>query len=282
MTVYADVLFLVNFSLDYVTLYITGRLMSHSSSALRMTAAAAAGATFAVSALVFDMKGAFYVLSSAAVTFLMCVCAYKRAGLVGYLISSILLFSVGTAIGGAVSAICSLGAGYRGALEADRNGDATVFAVAAAATLLTAISVKAAKKRCITDKRLVRLTIDGGSLTLDALADSGSFVKDPLSGYPVLIVRADAIKAILPVAVYEAAKNESTDVTKLEARDMARVRMIPVSGVSGNSILLGYRPDSASVEMKNGHFREISCFLALSHEKNRFGGCDAIIPSELI
>ncbi len=282
MTVYADVLFLVNFSLDYVTLYITGRLMSHSSSTLRMIAAAAAGATFAVSALVFDMKGAFYVLSSAAVTFLMCVCAYKRAGFVGYLISAVLLFSVGTAIGGAVSAICSLGVGYRGALEADPNADAAVFAVAAAATLLTSISVKVAKKRCITVKRLVRLTIDGSSLTLDALADSGSFVKEPLSGYPVLIVRADALKAILPAAVYEAAKSEKTDVTELDARDMTRVRLLPVSGVSGNAILLGYRPDSASVETKKGRFREISCFLALSREKNSFGGCDAIIPSELI
>ncbi len=282
MTVYADVLFLVNFSLDYVTLYITGRLLSNSSSAWRMTLSSAVGAVFAVSALVFDMKGTLYVLFSAAVTFLMCVCAYKRAGIVGYITSALLLFSVGTAIGGAVSAICSLGAGYRDALDADPYEDAVVFVVALAATVITAVSTKLAKKRCVAVKRLVKITLGEKTVELDALADSGNLARDPLSGSPVLIVRADAIKEMLSVRVYEVATSETADVTTLEARDMARVRMLPVSGVSGSGILLGYRADAVTVEDRRGKMREVSCILGLSREKNGFGGCDAILPSEFI
>lgn len=282
MTVYADVLFLVNFSLDYVTLYITGRLMSLSSSATRMAAASAAGAAFAVSALVFDLDGGLYVLMSASVTLLMCVCAYKRAGAIGYICAAVMLFSVGTAIGGAVSAICSLGAGYRDSLETDENGDAAVFAVAALATVLTAVSARLATRRRGAVRRRVTVTVGERSTTLDALADSGSLIREPLSGAPVLVVRADAIRGILPHNVYKAAVSENvTDVSSLDVRDMSRVRMLPVSGVLGNGLLLGYRPDSVTVEGKHGQ-REVLCFLALSGEKNSFGGCDAILPSEMI
>ncbi len=278
MTVYADVLFLVNFSLDYVTLYITGRLMSLSSNAWRMTAASASGAAFAVSALVFDLDGWLYLVLSVLVTLLMCVCAYKRAGILGYLSAAVLLFSVGTAIGGAVSAICSIGKGYRDSLETDGSSDAVVFAVAALATALTAFSARAAKRRRGAVKKRVTVTVGERSVTLDALADSGSLVKDPLSGAPVLIVRADALRGILPESVCEAAASgRPADVTVLDARDMARVRMIPVSGVVGSGLLIGYRPDSVVVEG-----REATCFVAVSNEKNSFGGCDAILPSELI
>lgn len=282
MTVYADVLFLVNFSLDYVTLYITGRLMSHSSSLPRMAAASAAGAVYAVSALVFDLDGVFYVVLSLLVTLLMCVCAYKRAGLLGYITSAILLFSVGTAIGGAVTAICSLGAGYRGALESDPYGDAAVFAVAALAALVTAVSARTAKRRLRRDKRRVTVNVEGRSVTLEALADSGSLIRDPLSGVPVLIVRADAVRGVLPPDVYGAAVSGSVaDVTSLDAKSLTRVRMLPVSGVIGDGLLIGYRPDSVTVPCGRTE-REVSCFLALSPEKNGFGGCDAILPSEFI
>ncbi len=275
MTVYADVLFLVNFSLDYVTLYITGRLMSLASSTGRMVLSSAIGAVFAVSALVFDMKGALYVIMSAAVTFIMCVCAYKRAGGIGYIGAALLMFSVGTAIGGGVTAICSIGAGYRGSIEADPTEDAAVLLVAAVSAVITAFSARAAKRRRGVGRQKVTLTVNGSSVTLDALADSGSLVRDPLSCRPVLIVRADAVKGIMPESVYAA--SGTCDVTLLDPSELTRVRMIPVSGISGRKILLGYRPDSVTVGK-----READCIIALTDEKNGFGGCDAILPAELI
>ncbi len=275
MTVYADVLFLVNFSLDYVTLYITGRLMSLSSSLLRMSLSSVMGAFFAVSALVFDMKGVLYIIMSAAVTFLMTVCAYKRAGKMGYIGASLLMFSVGTAIGGAVTAVCSLGEGYRGSIGSDVTEDAAVFAVAGIAAVITALSARAAKRRQGIKRQSVSITVHGDTLMLEALCDSGSLVRDPLSCRPVLIVRADALREILPLSVCSAVGGG--DVTEIDLAELSRIRMIPVSGVGGHRILLGYRPDSVTVGK-----RQVDCLIALSDDKKTFGGCDAILPSELI
>ncbi len=277
MTVYADVLFLVNFSLDYVTLYITGRLMSLSSSLARTVAASGLGAAFAVSALIFDMRGAVYAFASAVVTVLMCICAFKRAGRLAYASAAILMFSVGSAIGGAVTAICSVGVGYRDGIEADAMQDAAVFAVAAIASVLTAISARAAKSRRTVGKRRVTVAVRGSSVTLDALTDSGSLLREPISARPVLVVRADALSGVVPDCVLGASKNPTPDVTSIDSGELSRVRLIPVEGVTGRAILLGYRPDAVEIDG-----RCTDCIIALKNEKNGFGGCDAILPSELI
>ena len=64
MTVYADVLFLVNFSLDYVSLYLTSRLMSLPTRTWRLCVGAAVGAVYAVCALFWQTPEAVYIAAT--------------------------------------------------------------------------------------------------------------------------------------------------------------------------------------------------------------------------
>ncbi len=283
LTVYADVLFCVNFSLDYVALYITGRLTSSPSSTARMCASAALGAAFAVCALIFDMKGFLYVAASAAVCFLMCLCAYKKTDVIGCLGAAVLLFSVGAALGGAMTALSALTAGYRDSVEGGGSEDVAVFAVAATASALTAVAARYARRRCFRGTREVTVKDGGISKTLTALADSGCFLREPLSGRSALIVRANALSGVLPSIIVDAASAEdvSASAALLPPEMLGRIRLIPVTGVLGSGLLLGYVPDEIYV-VSGKRRRQTDSILALSADKGRFAGCDAIIPGDLI
>ncbi len=283
MTVYADVLFLINFSLDYVALYITGRLTSSPSSTARMCAAAALGAAFAVCALIFDMKGFFYVVLTAAVCLLMCRCAFGKAGPIECVGAALLLFSVGAALGGAMTALSSLTKGYCDSVEGDAGDGVAVLAVAATAAALTAAAARFARRRCFRGTCTVTVEDGGKQKTLTALADSGCFLREPLSGRPALIVRADALSEILPPSLVSAAV--SGDVTAATALlppgVLGRVRIIPVTGVTGQGLLTGYLPDGVTVTCGK-RSRRTDCILALSADKSRFAGCDAIVPADVL
>ncbi len=283
VTVYADVLFIVNWSLDFVTLYITGRLMSLSMVTWRMCLSASLGAAFATAALIFDMDGVVYGVASVAVCGSMCVCAYKKAGAFGYFGASVLMFAVGSALGGAMTAISSVGRGYRDSLNGGTEGGELLFSVAATAAAITAAAGRIAGRRSFAGTRRVTVVDGGRSRTLSALADSGSFLREPLSGRPALVVRANTVAEVLPAEVIAAALADDTAlaVESISPSLLSRIRILPVSGVAGDGILLGYRPDEVTVSSHRGR-RNVDCFLAISRIDGDFGGHDAIIPAELL
>lgn len=278
MTVYADVLFLVNFSLDYVSLYITGRLLSAPMRTARLCAAAAIGAVYAVSALFFELPEALYIAVTLAVSAVMCLCAYKRGGAAFCIGAAVLHFSVGCALGGAMTAVYSLGAGYGDSLDGGGVPDAGVMAaVAAIAATAVAAGARIAARRRGIEKRRITVKTPYGEGSYDALCDSGNLLRDPVSCRAAVIISADAARAILPRELIDAAKSDdiARALDSCKPEDAARVRLLPVSNVYGRGMLVGYRPDCVSSDG-----REYDFILAISDKKDGFGGCDAIFPAE--
>ena len=276
MTVYADVLFLVNFSLDYVSLYVTSRLMSLPTRMWRMCAGAAVGAVYAVCALFWQTPEAVYIAATLAVSCVMCACAYRCRGLLGVGTAAVVLFAVGCALGGAMTAIYSLGDGYRGTLEGGADTDpatGAVVIVAAVAAVVCAAAGRIMKSR--SGVRVRTLTVRTGERTanMTALCDSGNLLRDPVSGRGVVIISASAAEGIVP---RELTFDSALTDTDIPPAIKPRVRVLPVSNVYGRGILVGYRPDSVEIDG-----REYDFLVAVSRENGGFAGCDAILPAEI-
>ncbi len=284
MTVYADILFLVNFSLDYVSLYITGRLLSLKMSVIRLTAAGTLGGIFATLSLILDIDGILYISLTAAVTILMTLAAYKKTGAAKRAGAAATLFAVGSSLGGVMTAIYSLGRGYRDSLTSDTMIPTVLFIIitatsCAAVTLLGRISKRAA----ICKEAHVTITNGGASVRLKALPDSGNLLHEPISGRPVMIVRGEAVKCIFEPSLFEILVSRANEgaLESLPREYIGKIRVIPVSGVTDDGVLLAYRPDTVTIEIRGGS-KCRDCMIALSSANGKFGGCDAILPSEFI
>ena len=75
---YADVLFLVNFTMDFLTLFIAASLTRRKIKTLRLSASSAVGAMYGVASCFMGGTVLFRILINVAVSYLMCLIAFER------------------------------------------------------------------------------------------------------------------------------------------------------------------------------------------------------------
>ena len=73
--IYGDVLFLINFSMDFLSLFITGKIMHLKMNKWRLLASATVGGVYGVASLFFPLDGVLLVLANVVCAFMMCLAA---------------------------------------------------------------------------------------------------------------------------------------------------------------------------------------------------------------
>lgn len=103
----------------------------------------------------------------------------------------------------------------------------------------------------------VEIAMEGRSVAMKGMVDTGNFLKDPLTGKPVMIISSEAAKRFLPEElVAEAMKGEKTPVLPeaiLNSSYANRIRMIPFQSIGEErGYLIGIRPDEIRIGLHNG------------------------------
>ncbi len=255
----ADSLLLVNFSMDYLALYITGRMTGGRLRPLHMAGAASLGAGFALAVAVYDsaLTGVAFRLLEAAATVLMAIAMSVTAG--NSVRSAIVFIAVNMGLGGIMTAACTFlgqGTGIRSE-PLTPNASPLLFAFIAAASALVSLVYGHFRQKSRRHAE-VCIRIDGQSFTLNMLVDSGNLLREPISGKAVIVAAA----AKLPIA---------------EDQLRRRLRLIPSHSLAGERLLTGFLPDA--VECGG---RELDAVVALDTQNDAFDGCGGIIPAGLL
>ena len=127
---------------------------------------------------------------------------------------------------------------------------------------------------------VVSISIRRGEAQADlyALVDSGSFLVEPVSGYPVILAKADALKSLFSPGELEA-------FSKGDARAGLPMLAIPLKTASGGSVLFGFRPTRVGLHHKafKKAYRETDrAVVALDFSGGAFAGCDCLVPLSMI
>ncbi len=264
MTVYADVLFLINFSMDFLTLYFTGKVLSKPMKTVRLCLSASIGALVGTSATVLVDSAALFaniVLSVAgfALSAVMMLVAFgKYISVLSLLRDSVILWGSGALLGGVMTALLSLGepvfVGHGGG---GVFAEAFVVCFAVSSVVVRLFSSGRAKKFCT-----VSFTAAGECVTFSALTDSGNLLREPISSLPVVIVSHTAVSqfALVP-----------------DRESNLHVRLIPMKSVGGERLLYGFLPDIITVDGA-----EVRAVVAVDNENNSFGDCAGIVPQSLV
>lgn len=279
--IYADSLWMVNFSMDFLALYICGRFLKIPMKPMRLALAAAIGGVYGVlSALLeFGMGavtgGVIIVIGAVACVLAMTGLGFGAKGLAA-LKSALTYTAVNMGLGGVMTALYSFvgkAAGFFGMGQQEMAPSASPIFFAIAALISGVVSLAYGKfKNKTEEKRKVtaELTLLGKSMPLSLLCDSGNLLRDPFSGKPVIVISKASLDGILP-AEFDLAKSDLSVMEELKAR------YIPVSGVAGTGMFLCFCPDKISVEG-----RLIDGMVAIDENDQDYGGCGGIIPQILI
>lgn len=242
-TVYADILFFINFSMDFLCFYICSRVLGRRLHVLRATVASVIGGAYSVAMLFFDPGGSAEILLDIGVLLIMCAVAQPNGknSLAGEFGGAAMYAGISAALGGFMTAVYSLAnrLGLSGDAAAPGSGDiggemsAWVFALLAASGAAAAvIGGRRLRLRSSGDRFSVTVSMGGKNASFDGMTDSGNLLSDPLSGRRVMICELSAVDGLLDPATAAMIRSGGPGATgtRLSPEAAAKLRFIPASG----------------------------------------------------
>ena len=113
------------------------------------------------------------------------------------------------------------------------------------------------RKKIPVKKEGITVCVDGRSVEINGLFDTGNSLLDPITLYPVVVVEYDKIKDILPGEMLEFLK-EGRDLNFSMSRKYSnRIRLIPYNSVGANEILKGFRPDYIKINGREECIKDV-------------------------
>lgn len=230
MEVYADILFLLNFLVDFLLLVGTNRLSGHGMGIRRALPAGLIGGAYAVACLLpgFTFLGntlwrLVCLAGMSTVAFGLSESGLRRG---------ILFVLLSMALGGIAVGL----------------GNGGFWALVLSAGCVCGLCILGFRGR-VTGQRYVpvSVTVGGKTVELTALLDTGNTLRDPISGKPVLVVEESAAEKLCPLTPSQLAHPIET----MASSKLPGLRLIPFRAVGSKAgMLLGIRPDCVRVDGK--------------------------------
>ncbi len=240
--VFVDVLFIINFIIDYILLSVTSFFAKKSPSLFKMCLSSVIGALFSSAMFFVPESSLFSFFSSLTVAFLMVFFAFGT--------NKAFVLIKDTAIFYLVSAVVS-GIGFsfvfsgkilkstinNGIFYADINAY-TLLLVFVVSVFLIHTSTGYIKKQKIKSSYIYNVTIERNGRTIcdSALFDTANFMRDPISQKSVIIAEWQSVSSLFDEsAITEAIVNNPKDFL-----------YIALSGIGGNTGMYAFSPDKVT------------------------------------
>ncbi len=276
MIVYIDVLIVINIYITYFTLRAAAGMLHTRLRTGRLAAASVSGGFTALAALA-GLPILLSLLLKSALTVLIVLIAFGIGKPAETLLRSFLCIAVSMLICGAAALIHEFA---QTDFVFSANGYpyldiSALVLVISSAVIYGVLSLWRRFTDSPSDSVRIPLTVTlhGITVTLSAIADSGNFLRDFLTGRPVILCRADAAQPVLPPNV-RAYLSGSTD-------DLTGIRLIPMTTAAGQSLAAAFRPDSITAETPYGRKR-LDALIAVSDGALENEDFDALINTKLL
>lgn len=288
--VYADLLFLVNFSMDFLGFYLCARLLHRPLSLWRALLASALGGVYAVAVLFWTVGRVPAFLLDAVVCVALCaLCmAERRERWSSLLRLSGLYLLISMLLGGAMTLLYSQLNRIPGLTDRVSEEGLSAwlfFGLAIISGVLTTLWGRCFKKATV-ERRVIVIVEEGGRrVELSGLCDSGNLLREPISGRPVIPVECSRLQGVMAPPLLQAAtsKHISESVESLPVSLVRRVRLIPARTALGERMMLAIAPEHLYLkEGQEEQAHEVRALIAPTGLTEREDGIAALVPSELM
>ncbi len=239
MIVYWDILFLINFLMDYLTIYASSKLSGVYSSKLKTGLAALVGGVYGV----FMFEKTFTGLIGIIVSALMIYIAFSRINIKLVLIFYFNLFL----LGGIGMYLNNLFASHKmiGYMIYSENIIWLTLIGSVLSVFLICTLFKIFKRNIIKERQIQKILVsfEGKNVIISGLMDTGNLLLDPVTGYPVILVFYEKIKDILPGSLKLFLSEDGHLTTLLDIKYKNIIRLVPYKTAGNESVLKGFRPD---------------------------------------
>jgi len=263
--VYADLLFLINFSMDFLSLYLCARFLHRQIKPIPMCFSAIIGGLYSVCSIFLPFEKIFLLILDMLICSLMCTIVFysKKINIKRVMTSTAIFVLISAVLGGVMTALFNQLNRFN--LPLKNGGDnisAWLFLFLAAISAITTFNGGSFFKKTSTRKMIdADITLNGNSITLCGITDTGNILRDPASGKPVIITDIKATLPILPDIIKESVLSGSIElISETPPQYAGRIRIIPCSSISGNKLILGIVPDKIVIHKCPLSIAKYICF----------------------
>ena len=264
MVLYADVLFAINFSMDFLSLFLCSILLHLRIKRIRAVLSSLIGAAYAFFQMVISLGVISTILSGVAVAMIMILVAFSYQNLRRALSQVAVYLLVTALLGGVMSALYSLMnralSSFIESYSYDKAYDtARLWIIISLTAVISVILSKILVSKKDVKSAEITVFIKERKFNLTALVDSGNMLRDPLSGKCVILV------------------SEGSEIgQEIEKFEEIYKKYIPYRDVNGEGLLKGISPNEIIINGKS-----VSAIVATVKSKS-FDGNDALLPSALM
>lgn len=277
-TLYIDVYFLINFTVDIISMYFASRFSKVPSSTKRLILSSFVGAIIAVLTVLFADGVVLKSVCAAVGLLLMGLITPKKVAAkrrIKFLLSFLIFQAM---VGGGVSFIFGILDRYIWGYFEESGGAVNRKMLLFALIILLVIGVFKMLVSFFSNIESegsvdVEISFLNKSTKVTAFVDSGNLAKDPMDMTPVLFLKKDIAKTILPENIVEL-----SNIDSLDRSIKKRIRLIPVSRGDQTHVMVGVKADNVKILNKN-KTEDISVTIAIDKEGGDFGGYMALMPS---
>ena len=277
-TLYIDVYFLINFTVDLLALYFSALFYKLPITMLKLLTSAFIGAGYAVFGIIFLDNSVFMFPISILVLVLMIFIMTFGLGIYRKIKYCVIYLIFQILIGGLVyygyTALDSF-TPLKDFVEAENENKKLLILSVLILFSIGVLKLLISLFRDTVCRKNVRLTVEYKNKThsFEAFVDSGNLALDPFDKTPVMLVSMALAKEI-----YGICESDISNIDNIEVSLKKKIRIIPVSFGSEKKILYGLKPDRVLVKSKKREER-ISLTIAIDKDGGSYGGYNALIPS---
>ena len=248
-TVYADVLFLINFIINIILLKISSFFMKEKPLTPRLCAAAAIGALYAVF-MFFPSVSFLYIFPfKIAMSVVMIKIISPKSRFIKMCKYTCVFYMVSFTFAGVLLALIYFGNFSSGSVPVIKNGifyfDISISKLLAASALcycVLSMGTAVFKRNKSIGIKSLRISLCGRECEMAALCDTGNMLKDPISNSPVIIAEKSRIACLFPQGIPDIETADNPDI---------KLRLIPYSSLGNSSgMLVGFVPDEICIDGK--------------------------------
>lgn len=266
ITVYIDVLFMVNFLINILIVEGTGVIINEDTRWYRSILAATVGAVYAVCVFFPSLEFVQTFIMKIILSGVMVTIAFKIKSKVHFLKMWGSFYLVSFIFGGSIIAVMSMtdlgaktGAVYSNGTVYFNLPWQLVFASGAGTYFLINLFGRVRKKLVAKESvsRKLSIYVNGELVETKAIIDTGNSLFDPITGSPVIVCEYEQIKRLVPK------ETDESLIDKMRERGL-KVRLIPFSSIGKDSGLMpAFLPDMVKIDEREAK----RCIVGISENK---------------
>lgn len=251
MTIYVDVVLIENIAMNYIILFATAIISKSEVKILKILLSSIIGGIYAILAYIANLSMVFNLFLKIFLSISMVYISYKPKKIKSLAKQLILFYLVSFTFGGAAfmllyflkpQDIISKNGMFIGTypIKVALLGGIVGFTI-------IVIGFKTIKGKLSTKNIYceIEIVFRNKNQVVKTMIDSGNQLKEPITGFPVIIVEEDKLKDILSTEILQNVENiMNGNINQQLDVDKIKFRLIPFTSIGKESgLLLGFKPD---------------------------------------